>query len=314
MRMIGPGLAAAILLSGCGSPGSSSPVPASSGSLIAITVADIPMPTTAASVDGGTGTIATLAMGVGETVAALGAGARVIGRDEASDVPSIHSAQVMTKAHAVNAEQVIAARPDVVLVDEQTGPREAIDQIRSAGITVVTVPMAWSIGDIPARVRAVASAIAASPDAVESVLAQVPTAPPAAQQDRPKVAFLYLRGTSAIYLLGGRGSGADSMIAAAGGRDVGAEAGFDAFVPLTAEALAQLDPDVLLVMTKGLASVGGLEGLLSLPGVAQTTAGRNRAVVSVDDTLLLSFGPRTAGLVDALTRALEKLGSGAVES
>ena len=94
------------------------------------------------------------------------------------------------------------------------------------------------------------------------------------------------------------------MIAAAGGTDVGAEAGLDPFVPLTAEALVALDPDVLLVMTKGLDSVNGVDGLLQLPGVAQTTAGTEGRVIAVEDEILLSFGPRTANLVKLLQAAL----------
>ena len=64
------------------------------------------------------------------------------------------------------------------------------------------------------------------------------------------------------------------------------------------------DPDTILVMTKGLESVGGIDGLIALPGVAQTTAGRERRVIAVDDTLLLSFGPRTGELVTRLSAAL----------
>jgi iron complex transport system substrate-binding protein len=119
-----------------------------------------------------------------------------------------------------------------------------------------------------------------------------------------RVAFLYLRGTSAIYLLGGKGSGADDLITRAGGVDVGAEAGLPPFTPLTAEALANLNPDVILVMTKGLESVGGVAGLTQLPGVAQTSAGREGRVIAVDDTVLLSFGPRTSALVQLMAKAL----------
>jgi iron complex transport system substrate-binding protein len=123
----------------------------------------------------------------------------------------------------------------------------------------------------------------------------------------PKVAFLYLRGTSAIYLLGGPGSGADSLIQAIGGVDVGAASLKNPFNTLTPEALAVANPDVILVMTKGLESVGGIAGLLKLPGVAQTSAGKNARVIDVDDSLLLSFGPRTPSLLNALSIGLTKV-------
>lgn len=46
-------------------------------------------------------------------------------------------------------------------------------------------------------------------------------------------------------------------------------------------------------MTKGLESVGGPEGLVKIPGVAETPAGMDRRIVSVDDGVLLNYGPRT---------------------
>jgi iron complex transport system substrate-binding protein len=60
-------------------------------------------------------------------------------------------------------------------------------------------------------------------------------------------------------------------------------------------------------MSKGLESVGGVEGLLTLPGVAQTNAGKKSAIIDVDDSLLLSFGPRTPSLVQALADAFSKV-------
>jgi iron complex transport system substrate-binding protein len=41
--------------------------------------------------------------------------------------------------------------------------------------------------------------------------------------------------------------------------------------------------------------------------VAKTRAGKNSAVIDVDDSLLLSFGPRTPSLVDALAKAISKV-------
>ena len=81
---------------------------------------------------------------------------------------------------------------------------------------------------------------------------------------------------------------------------MGSDIGLKGFVPLTAEALIEADPDIVLVMTEGLASVGGVDGLVKLPGVAQTDAGVRGRVIAVDDRVLLSFGARTPSLVGAL--------------
>ncbi|MFM7599209.1 MAG: hemin ABC transporter substrate-binding protein [Actinomycetota bacterium] len=313
-----------------GEPGSSgapgAPLPATApGEAIVISAVDLP-DISAVGVPGPATPqrIVSLATGVGETLVALGVGDRVVGRDETSEVPT--QAAVVTEAHSVSAERVIALDPDLVIVDARTTPPEALQQIEAAGARVVEVPEAWTLADMGPRARAIADAIAvdaapllatlpgaatASPDSPDGTASAAAGASPdpSPGADAPRVAFLYLRGTSAIYLLGGQGSGADALIAAAGGVDAGAEAGLEAFTPLTAEALVALDPDVLLVMTGGLDSVNGVDGLVALPGVSQTTAGRERRVIAVDDEVLLSFGPRTGALVDLLRVALTRAAS-----
>lgn len=322
VRRAGTGAAcavAAVLMVGCSSgvdvspPSASPPTPSlesaatESGGPVVITAADLPEITAVGMPTAQTPQrIVSLATGVGETLVALGVGDRVVGRDETSEVPA--GAEVVTRAHNVSAERVIALDPDVVLVDARTTPTEALDQIRASGARIVEVPEAWALSDMGPRTRAIADAVGVD---AAPLLATLPAGTaPTATASAPRVAFLYLRGTSAIYLLGGVGSGADALIAAAGGIDAGAQAGLDPFVPLTAEALVDLDPDVLLVMTGGLESVNGVEGLIALPGVAQTRAGQDRRIIAVDDEVLLSYGPRTGALVELLRGAISQQATG----
>ncbi|MBZ9643471.1 ABC transporter substrate-binding protein, partial [Streptomyces sp. PSKA30] len=72
------------------------------------------------------------------------------------------------------------------------------------------------------------------------------------------------------------------------------------FTPLTTEALVKAQPEVILMMTKGLESVGGIDGLLDVPGIRETPAGMNRRIVTLEDGVLLSFGPRTPLVIDIL--------------
>ena len=214
---------------------------------------------------------------------------------------------IVTSGHQVLPEQVIALKPDLVITDASTGPKSAIDQIKAAGINIVQTPESWTLADISIKVAAVASAIGAPKQGEllnTAIAAEIKTS---TLSDRPRIAFLYLRGTSSIYLMGGPGSGADSLISAIGAVDVGAESLDNPFNTMTAEALAKLNPDVIIVMTKGLQSVGGLSGLLKLPGVAQTRAGKSGAIIDVDDSLLLSFGPRTPSLVTSLADSVSGL-------
>lgn len=248
-----------------------------------------------------------LANGVAEIIQSLNGQSIMVGRDISSTEDSLADIPIVTSGHQVLPEKVISLNPDLVLIDASTGPKAAIATIKAAGIRVVETPESWSLGDLPKKVRAVGEAIGA-PDRAELLVEQIELAIKTNMvKGSPRVAFLYLRGTSSVYLIGGSGSGADSLLQAIGAVDVGAQSLDRPFNTLTAESLATLNPDVILVMSKGLESVGGVQGLLKLPGVAQTKAGKNAAVIDVDDSLLLSFGPRTPSLIEALATALRKV-------
>lgn len=249
--------------------------------------------------------VVVLANGVAEIMNSLNAKSILVGRDISSTEKDLKDIPIVTSGHQVLPEKVIALKPDLVIIDASTGPRAALDQIRTAGIKIVETPESWTLSDIPTKVSAVASAIGAPAQGNLLIQAFDKELKTSTIASKARIAFLYLRGTSSVYLIGGPGSGSDSLIEAIGATDVGAASLPNPFNTMTAESLATLNPDVIIVMTKGLQSVGGISGLLKLPGVAQTQAGKNQAVIDVDDSLLLSYGPRTPSLVTALARAVE---------
>ena len=288
-----------LLLSGC----AQSPV-ASTYTISQVDVRSISL-TTKASLT--VSRVVVLSNGVAEIIQSLNAQSVIVGRDISSTEDSLADIPIVTSGHQVLPEKVIALKPDLVLIDASTGPKSAIEIIKSAGIKVIQTPESWSLKDLPIKVRAVGDAIGAQDQAEELVNQINQSLSISTVKNSPRVAFLYLRGTSSVYLIGGAGSGADSLLTAIGAIDVGAQSLARPFYTLTAESLAKLNPDVILVMSKGLESVGGVQGLLKLPGIAQTKAGKNSAVIDVDDSLLLSFGPRTPSLVEALATAISKV-------
>ena len=252
--------------------------------------------------------IVALANGAAELIAAMGYQENLVGRDIASSTTELTDVPVVTSGHQVIPETIIALQPTLVIIDDATGPSSAIAKLRAAGIRIVNVSQSWNLGELVSKIEQIGAALGAPQSAVrlnnlltKSIAGTLVEASPASK--RLKIAFLYLRGTSSIYLVGGKGSGADYLIEATGAVDVGAEKLSKPFTPLTAETMAQLNPDLILVMIGGLESVGGVSGLVELPGIAQTPAGKNRQVVAVDDSLLLSFGPRTPSLISELATA-----------
>ncbi|MFI1195112.1 hemin ABC transporter substrate-binding protein [Micromonospora sp. NPDC020750] len=305
-------------------PAACGPVTATVGSadVTALRPAPTPvLPATVASADGVTVTVTdagrilpvNLSGSIAETVFALGLGGDVIGRDTSTTFPSAAHLPVVTPAgHDLSAEAVLALNPSVVLADDTIGPPEALRQLRASGIPVVMVEAEQTLAAVPGHIRAVAAALgvaAAGEQLVARVEGEIAAARRAAPQgSAPRIAFLYLRGTAGVYLIGGRGAGSDAMIEAIGGVDAGSAAGLTKFRPLTSEGLINAAPDVILVMSAGLASVGGVEGLLKLPGIAQTPAGAARRIVDMDDGVLLTFGTRSGPAVQALASAVYSCG------
>ena len=252
--------------------------------------------------------IVALANGAAELIAAMGYLDNLVGRDIASSTPELKDVPVVTSGHQVIPETIIALQPTLVIVDDATGPGSAIAKLERAGIRIVNISQSWNLAELVIKVDQIGSAIGAPQSAalLRNILSESVNGNlvgPSTTKKKLKVAFLYLRGTSSIYLVGGQGSGADYLINATGAIDIGAQQLDKPFTPLTAETMAQLNPDLILVMIAGLESVGGVSGLVELPGIAQTQAGKNRQVVAVDDSLLLSFGPRTPSLINELAAA-----------
>ena len=261
--------------------------------------------------DGGTSSakrVIALANGAAEIVVALGLKPILIGRDIASTEAELLDIPIVTNGHQVVAENILKLNPDLVLIDDATGPLAAITTLRDNGVKVVKVRQAWTLTDIDLKIGDIAGAIGAPTAgvALSQKIGQSLSGVKKSEQ-AAKIIFLYLRGGNSIYLLGGKGSGADSLITAINHRDIGAEFSDTPFTPVSAEVLAELNPDLILVMSKGLASVGGVSGLKSLPGIAQTKAGKEGRILAVDDSLLLSFGPRTPDLIIQVSAAVDKL-------
>ncbi|GAA1796894.1 ABC transporter substrate-binding protein [Leucobacter iarius] len=258
---------------------------------------------------------------VAELVSAYGLTDRLVGRDVSTELPGTEDLPVVTKSgHTIDAESVLALNPTLILTDGSIGPTDVVLQLRDAGITVVTVTRSTDPKSTDVAAKEIAAALGVAPLGDEltaeldaAIAAKEEEIRPLVPKDpakRPRVAFLYLRGTAGVFYLFGEGSGADSLIQGIGAVDVAKEIGWVGEKPMTSEALIASDPDVLLVMTGGLKSVKGVDGLLAAqPSIALTQAGKHRRIIDVDDTLVFAGGTRYPDVLDGLARAIYTDGS-----
>ena len=257
-----------------------------------------------------------LAGSLAQTLWGLGYGDRLVGRDISTTIPGVEDIPVVTgTGHAISPEAVLDLRPDLILTDGTVGPIDVMLQLREAGIPLVFIREHAGLGQpaaqaqrvadvlgVPERGRLLAERITAD---IDEVTATIQAYTPTNRDDKLRMVFLYLRGSNGIYYLFGDESGAGDLVRALGGIDVAGEIGWEGLRPVTDEALIAANPDLILVMSKGLESVGGVESLVELkPAIGLTTAGQNRRFVDMADTEVLGFGPRTPQIVDALARAI----------
>ena len=251
--------------------------------------------------------IVTLGGTITEIVFALGTGERVVGVDASSSFPETVNQLPKAAYHRrLSAEGVLSLRPTLIIATTEAGPPEAIQQLKSAGVTVFILPHEPTVENAIAKIERIAAALnvqargTALIQALKEELSQVQSSIPqtAAQA---KILFLYARGQGTL-MVAGQDTAADTMIGLAGGAN--AVQGYSGYKPLTSEAAVAAAPDLILLMDSGLESVGGAQGLWQLPGLALTPAGQQGRVLSMDGLFLLGFGPRLGQAALALNEAL----------
>ena len=242
-----------------------------------------------------------------EIVYELGAGDRLVAVDTTSSYPpQADDLPDVGYMRQLSAEPILALEPDLLLLVEDAGPPATIEQLRAAGVSIVTLPDQPTLDGIRQKVRQVAQALDLN-EAGEQLVTQIESA----QQDvaakladlpeRPSVLFLLSVGTGAP-LAAGTETSAAGIIEMAGGRN--ALADFTGFRPLSPEAAAATRAEVVLVTDRTLERLGGRDALLSRPELAASPAAEAGRLVSMDGLLLLGFGPRTPQAVAELAEAL----------
>jgi iron complex transport system substrate-binding protein len=258
--------------------------------------------------------IVSLSGAVTETLFALGQGERIVGIDVTSTYPPEGVADIAQLGHVrnLNVEGVLGLQPDLIIYEEADAELPALRRLAAAGIPTLTAPSEYSLETPRQRLDLIADRLGLDGEAtaLRSQLAADAQRLEVQRQrlsPRPRVLFIYARGTGHL-MVAGRDTPAEAVIGLAGG--VNAADAFEGFRALSAEGLMEARPDVLLLFESGLRSLGGLEGLLDVPGVDQTPAGRHERVIAMDGLYLLGFTPRAAAAALELSQRLQAVTAG----
>jgi iron complex transport system substrate-binding protein len=237
-----------------------------------------------------------------EVLAGLGLEKNIAGTDITSNYPAALKAKPKVGHNKnINAEGVMALQPDLIIGLKQEVSPALAAQFKAAGLKLLLADQDFSVEGTKKLIRLLADSLHATAKGdslvkvLEADLSKVPVV--AANAEKPKVLFIYARGTGTM-MVGGTGTAIDKAIVLAGGQNAISE--FADYKPLTAEALVKANPDIILLFDSGLQSLGGAAGLEKIQGIKETKAGKTHRIISMDGELLSSFGPR-------LGRAIQEL-------
>lgn len=247
---------------------------------------------------------------VTEIVYRIGGERFLIATDTTSTFPpAANSLPKVGYQRALAAEGILALDPSMMLAAPEAGPPPALTQIEAAGVKLVRASGEFTFDALVNNVDVVAKALALVPAGTaldESLRAQWKATRAAIRTTGtpPKVLFVFSHAANNVQV-SGEGTAAAAMIALAGGAN--AMSGFKGYRPLSAEGVLAAAPDVILCTREGVEALGGVDSLLSRPGIALTPAGKAKRVLHPDALFLLGFGPRLPQAVRELAQGFGTL-------
>jgi len=305
VRLLAPVLA--VVLSACVPAAPAAPVAAPSTAPAASASPVASFPAVITDFQGKSVTVATrpariVSIGASNTefLFALGAGDRVVGVDDFSDLPAEAKTKEKVGGVKPNVEKIVSLRPDLVVsVKISDG---SLERIAAQSITVIvldprgladTVRTAELLGTATgADGKALARRMQEGLDAVRAKAASV----------KKKRVFHEVDASDPTKLFtAGPGSFIHEMLELAGGINIAAGTG-SPFPQLSAEEVIRQDPEVIVL---GDADYGmTAEQVQARPGWSAITAVRSKRIVGIDASLMHRPGPRLAEAAEVYFRII----------
>jgi iron complex transport system substrate-binding protein len=232
---------------------------------------------------------------VTEIVYALGEEARLAARDSTSLFPE--AARALPEVgylRQLGAEGVLSLRPDLILASATAGPPEVLQQIHSAGVPLVMLPQGFDTKVLGQKIEAIARALDV-PEKGEALAAKLNAqikevqAEVAKLEGHPKVLFI-IAAAGGAPMAAGRDTGADALIALAGGENV--FAAHEGYKAISLESAAAAGPEAIALMDHTLGNMGGTDSVVKHAALRLTPAAKAKRIVAREGGYLLGFGPR----------------------
>ena len=252
-----------------------------------------------------------------ELIWALGAQDHVVGVDYSSTYPpDVKKAQTVGYHRALSAEGILSLHPTAIIHDNNIGPPQVVEQLKSLNIPMKTFTAKNdSVDNTKALIREMGAYFHKEDRAEElcrTLDAQMAASLERVKQytDHPRVAVIHFGRASNIYLVVGRGGGGDGgaasqMIEWAGGQMAIDSRGMQRME--SPETIARANPDVILVTDFGFDRLGGsVDEIKALPGVATSNAAKNSRIYRIEEHVLMYFGPRSGENIEKVAAIIHQ--------
>lgn len=234
-----------------------------------------------------------------EWISALGGEPRLVGVDTTSQHPeSLKALPSIGYQRQLSSEGILSLRPDLLVGTEEMGPPPVLAQIRKAGVRVELLSSKADLAAVDANLKQLGTLLGAEQKAAQLAagyhqqleVLQVQVKQAQASHKAPGV-LLLVGHAGAKPLIAGQGTAGDWLLRQAGARNLAEHQGYKNF---SNEALAALDPDVVVFSDRALVGDQALQALLKEnPALAASRAAQEKRLVSLDPTLLVGgLGPR----------------------
>lgn len=255
--------------------------------------------------------IITAGSAITEVVCALGHCDDIIATDRTSIYPEkMQGLPSIGYRNNINAENIIAQAPNLILAEKGYVRREIINQLQSTDIEFHALIDPLSFEDTKTLIREIAEILNATSKgeklikSMEAEWKEIETSL-AAVDTKPKLLFIFSRGPGAQMIAGDETFVVNLFKMASAKNAVTAIKGFK---PLNTESLITANPDYVVFGNQGphviAAGAKGKNEALNIPGMAQTTAGRKLQFITLDLVMISNFGPRLMQAVRELASAI----------
>ncbi|MCL2898522.1 heme/hemin ABC transporter substrate-binding protein [Brenneria tiliae] len=243
---------------------------------------------------------------VTEIIYALGAEKDLVARDSTSLHPDAATRLPdVGYMRQLNTEGILAMKPSLVIASELSQPSLVLQQVAESGTRVINVPAKPALETVPQKINVIAQALdkeaqgKALTDAYRRQLDKVADTP------LPVKALFILSHGGMTAMAAGQNTPADTIFRSVGLHN--AMQGSQRYQPLSQEGVIASAPDLIVISTQGLKSLGGEAQIWKLPGLALTPAGKNNRLLVVDDMAILGFTLETPALMATLRQAAEQI-------